>query len=305
MKANLDELYALAREARNANDRVGAETYYTAILKKDPNGWEAPFYLMYYKVANTSINDLASNCEEYTTSLGSVFDLAKASSNDTDSFVAIAREVKEKTEHLTDMIIKDAYHDYPALATSDELNARVMSGNTMLLIVAEALDIYFPDKELSAEAADLRKQGVKNYADLAKKLGVGAQVLAGGDFDRAFGGIIEKIKAVDPSYTRPSLVSTSSSSTSSSSGCYVATCVYGSYDCPEVWTLRRYRDFKLAESWYGRLFIKVYYAISPTLVDWFGERTWFKRMWRNTLDRWVSSLKSDGYLDTPYEDRAW
>lgn len=26
-------------------------------------------------------------------------------------------------------------------------------------------------------------------------------------------------------------------------GCYVATCVYGSYDCPEVWTLRRFRDY--------------------------------------------------------------
>ncbi len=25
-------------------------------------------------------------------------------------------------------------------------------------------------------------------------------------------------------------------------GCYIATCVYGSYDCPEVWTLRRFRD---------------------------------------------------------------
>ena len=25
-------------------------------------------------------------------------------------------------------------------------------------------------------------------------------------------------------------------------GCYIATCVYGSYDCPQVWILRRYRD---------------------------------------------------------------
>ena len=25
-------------------------------------------------------------------------------------------------------------------------------------------------------------------------------------------------------------------------GCYVATAVYGSYDCPQVWTLRRVRD---------------------------------------------------------------
>lgn len=24
-------------------------------------------------------------------------------------------------------------------------------------------------------------------------------------------------------------------------GCYIATCVYGSYDCPQVWILRRFR----------------------------------------------------------------
>lgn len=36
-------------------------------------------------------------------------------------------------------------------------------------------------------------------------------------------------------------------------GCYVATAVYGSYDCPEVWTLRRFRDERLAQTWNGRL----------------------------------------------------
>ena len=51
-------------------------------------------------------------------------------------------------------------------------------------------------------------------------------------------------------------------------GCYVATAVYGSYDCPQVWTLRRFRDHTLAASWYGRSFIRAYYAISPTLVKW-------------------------------------
>ena len=39
------------------------------------------------------------------------------------------------------------------------------------------------------------------------------------------------------------------------SGCYVATCVYGSYDCPEVWRLRRYRDEYLDAHWWGRYFI--------------------------------------------------
>ena len=63
-------------------------------------------------------------------------------------------------------------------------------------------------------------------------------------------------------------------------GCYVATAVYGSYDCPQVWTLRRYRDCTLSKTWYGRAFIGIYYAVSPTLVKWFGHTDGFKKMWK-------------------------
>ena len=92
------------------------------------------------------------------------------------------------------------------------------------------------------------------------------------------------------------------SSSSESEGCYVATCVYGSYDCPQVWTLRRYRDHKLASSWYVRVFIRVYYTISPTLVRWFGKERWFQAFWKPVLDHKVSSLNKQGVADTPYED---
>ena len=95
------------------------------------------------------------------------------------------------------------------------------------------------------------------------------------------------------------------SSQTSSSGCYVATCVYGSYDCPEVWTLRRFRDDTLGSTWYGRLFIRTYYAISPTLVKWFGHANWFKKMWKEKLDRMVAKLQSNGVENTPYEDKEW
>lgn len=88
-------------------------------------------------------------------------------------------------------------------------------------------------------------------------------------------------------------------------GCYVATCVYGSYDCPEVWTLRRYRDNMLASTWYGRAFIHTYYAISPTLVKWFGKTKWFKKMWKGKLDRMVAKLQAEGVENTPYNDKPW
>ena len=90
-----------------------------------------------------------------------------------------------------------------------------------------------------------------------------------------------------------------------SGGCYVATAVYGSYDCPEVWTLRRYRDNQLAKTWYGRLFIHTYYAISPTLVKWFGDTQWFKNMWKPKLDKMVDKLQKEGVENTPYQDKNW
>ena len=121
------------------------------------------------------------------------------------------------------------------------------------------------------------------------------------------------IKACDPSYEIPEIPTVVDSqprnqnqaTNTSSGGCYVATAVYGSYDCPQVWTLRRFRDYTLAETWYGRAFIRTYYAISPTLVKGFGHTEWFKKMWKRKLDRMVANLNAEGVEDTPYEDRIW
>lgn len=88
-------------------------------------------------------------------------------------------------------------------------------------------------------------------------------------------------------------------------GCYVATCVYGSYDCPEVWTLRRYRDYSLANTLLGRIFIKIYYFTSPTIVKLFGNTKLFKNIIKKKLDKMVKKLNTDGYYDTPYDDIKW
>jgi hypothetical protein len=85
-------------------------------------------------------------------------------------------------------------------------------------------------------------------------------------------------------------------------GCYVATAVYGSYDCPEVWALRRYRDEYLAKRVWGRAFIKGYYAVSPTAVSLFGKTKWFNRFFKKQLDRKVKKLQEKGYKETPYID---
>lgn len=85
-------------------------------------------------------------------------------------------------------------------------------------------------------------------------------------------------------------------------GCYVATAVYGSYDCPQVWTLRRFRDDCLLAHKVGRLLVKVYYAVSPKLIVKFGHIGWLRDFTRNRLDHMVSALQKKGYEDTPYQD---
>lgn len=87
-----------------------------------------------------------------------------------------------------------------------------------------------------------------------------------------------------------------------SGGCYVATCVYGSYDCPQVWTLRRFRDYSLKQKWLGRIFIKAYYAIGPKVVRQYGDKVWFNNFWRFYLDKIVADLNRIGVKDTYYKD---
>jgi hypothetical protein len=76
-----------------------------------------------------------------------------------------------------------------------------------------------------------------------------------------------------------------------SGGCYVATAVYGSYDCAEVFALRKFRDDKLMKSWFGRQFVKAYYAVSPAMVRQFGELEWFCKLWRPILDKIIKRLE--------------
>jgi len=88
-----------------------------------------------------------------------------------------------------------------------------------------------------------------------------------------------------------------------SKGCYVATCAYGSYDCPEVWTLRRFRDDNLSKLWFGKLFIRIYYAISPKIVELFGNQKWFNKICKPVIDKLVITLQNNGVENTPYCDK--
>lgn len=74
-------------------------------------------------------------------------------------------------------------------------------------------------------------------------------------------------------------------------GCYIATVVYGNYDHPQVLKLRKVRDEVLDQYLFGKMFIKTYYLLSPTLVKILKEKKRMKNAIRNFLDWLIKYLK--------------
>jgi hypothetical protein len=68
---------------------------------------------------------------------------------------------------------------------------------------------------------------------------------------------IEDVKKYDPKYQAIE------KNKQQSSGCFVASVVYGSKDAPEVIRLQDFRDNILRHSMFGRIFIRIYYFIGP------------------------------------------
>jgi tetratricopeptide (TPR) repeat protein len=69
----------------------------------------------------------------------------------------------------------------------------------------------------------------------------------------------------------------------SSSGCFVATVCFGSFDAPEVRLLRGYRDTYLAGSKLGRLCTAVYYKIGPSAAAMLERYQWLRRPVRKMI----------------------
>lgn len=71
--------------------------------------------------------------------------------------------------------------------------------------------------------------------------------------------------------------------------CFIATAVYG-YDAKETNLLRSWRDHKLSQHIFGKIFIYTYYKISPHLVSVIKNNPRLKRFIRNKLDILISLI---------------
>lgn len=70
-------------------------------------------------------------------------------------------------------------------------------------------------------------------------------------------------------------------------GCFIATACYGDYNSNEVLLLRNYRDNVLMQNSFGRLFVKFYYFVSPTLANAIAKSDKTKSFIRNYILKYI------------------
>ncbi len=76
----------------------------------------------------------------------------------------------------------------------------------------------------------------------------------------------------------------------SSKSCYIATMAYGDYEHPQVMVLRKFRDDILLNSFIGRLFVKLYYIISPKIVLVLTNQNTTNSFIRKILDKLIENI---------------
>ena len=281
----LANLYQIARRAKNENNAESAAKYYDMILVEDPNSWEATFYVIYFNALNCKIAHIQSAAISVNNCIDTVLRLIKDNVSAEAEQEEVINEIAVHVIDISEMLYKGAQNHFfnVDIQIRDKFGQEYIKSVEATLqtvySLGDLLELYYGDKKYACDlAATAWKSGIQwhnTIIDLTNAQESNKKWIMRYE---------EKIRKYDASYKAPEVPS-------AGGGCYVATAVYGSYDCPQVWTLRCYRDNVLAKTWYGKVFIQLYYAVSPTIVKWFGKAKWFNRIFKKLLDNLIAKFK--------------
>lgn len=280
----------LGKRAIKNEDYENANLYYQKILNLSPNDWEGMYYASYINsIMSKGRDNIDKSFIVMAQTIETIFKSIKK--YDENLISEICDEISSTT---IDLVVKKAkdflFFMFPSRKKCDDVTLRIYLSeiNKDFFLKYDTINlIAYIENLIEREFSSINTSKMKNILKETKDFRI--------KYQPDYTWIAERKKEKEKKENQ----------NNQSDGCYVATAVYGSYDCPEVWTLRRYRDNQLAKTWYGRLFIHIYYAISPIIVKWFGDTEWFKKMWKGKLDKMVKNLQSEGVEFTPYEDKKW
>ena len=115
MTEELNNLYTLARRAKNDGNSENAQKYYEMILLKNANDWEAAFYSVYYQSMQCKIAEIEIASNRITNCEDTVFKLIKDNISDPDEQRETVDEVAAKLISISDMLFKAYKNHYDGI----------------------------------------------------------------------------------------------------------------------------------------------------------------------------------------------
>ena len=152
----LKNLYILARRAKEADNSENACKYYNEIVLKDPDNWEANFYLVYYKAASCKKGQIGNEAYNVTNCLKSTIKLLVGNLGTGDEAKGFIDGIRKDLAEIAGPMIHGAMdvHEYSYIGQI--LRMQEMLGNSLK---------EYP--ELHSQAVDAWKQLIATYIKYA------------------------------------------------------------------------------------------------------------------------------------------
>lgn len=163
----LENLYQIARRAKDDNNGENAAKYYDMILLKDPTSWEASFYVVYFKALECKIAQIrsaaisVSNCEK------NVLMLIRDNVPEDEQADAV-KEVMLRSLLIANMLANGAKSHYDEISPDikndyiQEYVNNVCAARDIMYTCGTQIDSIFQENtEIGKFAADAWKSGIE------------------------------------------------------------------------------------------------------------------------------------------------
>lgn len=268
-----DNYLNIANSAYKAGNYEEAIIYYNKVLEVDSRNWNAVYYKGLARAWKSSLVD--PNIIEAVYGAKEAIEIyintENPSTDDVEKFKAtVVNDIYDILSNYA-VLSKKHYHEFQDMQSSapeywDRIDYCTGIARYCISLISENMLIkkYYRNTKfvmvhllllLLKEKCDIRYYKSTSGMNLVHKIDANERLKAVSLFDSLVGEVKKHGIEMDiPEIRR------------NDGSCYIATAIYGSYDSPEVVILRRFRDNTLYKYSLGRLFIKVYYLLSPPMI---------------------------------------
>lgn len=104
----LENLYVLARRAKDSDNTENACRYYREIEVKDPNSWEAYFYLIYFKARTAKIGEIDKECKNIANSIPTMLNLLQGQITSVQEQTSALKTIERDITNIAHIMMSSA-----------------------------------------------------------------------------------------------------------------------------------------------------------------------------------------------------